>query len=399
MAAHYWPAATAAATASKAATAAAPTIRGDLRGALMPAAAATTSSSPSSIFRAQPVALGALAGAAAAASARRLRYHHAPSPAAAPRRAQKPDSGRGGGSGDSEAAKLAEEAARIRAEAAALQKEADARRRKLLAGELLQGATSMSTRELQARLQEARSLSFSDEEMEALVAELGSKDGSVAAEALEDEKFQQILSRMQEEQQEAKRKLAMEKAENSMAEKAKAEEGSSPSKEQDESPIPVWFEAAPAGEDTGWAIRFAAAFGYLLPLVDALPYGFPLGAMAPPLVPFLNFLVPLYMFKDSIPFGTFIFLLLLSSLSRNPSFPRLLQFNWQQAVVMDVLCIIPQFIQALLFVELPEDLLLAFFVLLLGSVIYCFAVTLAAGKEPDALGFISDATNRNLGRW
>eukprot|EP00879_Flechtneria_rotunda_P003855 GHRR01004095.1.p1 GENE.GHRR01004095.1~~GHRR01004095.1.p1 ORF type:complete len:226 (+),score=37.11 GHRR01004095.1:287-964(+) len=89
--------------------------------------------------------------------------------------------------------------------------------------------------------------------------------------------------------------------------------------------------------------RVIAALPYLLPLLDALPYGryiflqypFVARAMAP--------LAPLALLYNSIPFAPFIlFLAVYSFIVNNQNLSRFIRINAMQAVLLDVLLIIPQ---------------------------------------------------------
>lgn len=86
-----------------------------------------------------------------------------------------------------------------------------------------------------------------------------------------------------------------------------------------------------------------AALPYLLPLLDALPYGryifldypFVARAMAP--------LAPLALLYNGIPFAPFVlFLAVYSFIVNNQELSRFIRVNAMQAVLLDILLIIPQ---------------------------------------------------------
>jgi len=115
----------------------------------------------------------------------------------------------------------------------------------------------------------------------------------------------------------------------------------------------------------------------------------------PALTPLFIVFGPLVELKEVIPFGTFIFLIGFQALCRNPELPALLRYNLRQACVLDILILLPSFIQSFLGIQVPEGLDFALFILLLGCLPYCLFMT-ALGKTPDGLGFVSDATERGL---
>lgn len=101
--------------------------------------------------------------------------------------------------------------------------------------------------------------------------------------------------------------------------------------------------------------RVLAAVPFLLPLADGLPfakfimfqYPFIARAFAP--------LAPVMYIYHSFPFAPFlIFLAVYSGIVNNQNLPRFVRYNAMQAVLLDVLLIIPQVILNNL-VQVPED--------------------------------------------
>jgi len=275
------------------------------------------------------------------------------------------------------------EAARIRAEAAALEVQAAETRRKGRALRLTDGQASVELGELRKRLQEEEKMEFSLAEAKDLV---GGMD-PVASETLGSEDFEVKLRMLVSAKNETNRALQK-------ALEAQAEEAERGAKLEEE--IKTVFSTEVDGDDRRLGIRLLATLVYLLPLADGLQFGVPLLEFIPIALPVVQFLALVLSLKNAIPFGTFIFLILFQSQARNGELPQLLRFNLAQAVVLDVLFIIPDFFMSIVSMELPSDLLVAQFVILFGVMVYSIVLTLL-GRVPDGLGAVSDMTRRNLG--
>lgn len=89
--------------------------------------------------------------------------------------------------------------------------------------------------------------------------------------------------------------------------------------------------------------RVAATVPYLLPLLDALPYGKFLFAQYPFIARGFAPLLPLYQLYTSFPFAPFlVFLGVYSLIVNNYSFGRFVRYNAMQAVLVDILLVFPQ---------------------------------------------------------
>lgn len=144
---------------------------------------------------------------------------------------------------------------------------------------------------------------------------------------------------------------------------------------------------------------------YLFPLLDGLQFGrFLLMENADNIV--AATLAVLYGMYRSIPFSGFIAFFALSFLSGNPSINRLIRYNMQQAIFLDIALFFPGLIAAFYAViaqglgsgipagvtELGSGFL---FVSLMVVLAYCVGSSLL-GKTPDKLPFISPAVNARL---
>lgn len=278
---------------------------------------------------------------------------------------------------------LEKEAARIRAEALALEEEQKQQRREQRALEWTDGKKSISVAELRLKLQKEEKTNFSENEVRDL---LNSKEAST--ENLSREEFQDRLRMLVAAKRETARAL------EAVAKREQEAEASVASMKEELGNV---FATEVDGEDRSLPTRLVASLVYILPLMDGFQFGLPLLEIFPGALPIVKLIAPLLMLKNAIPFGTFIFLILFQAQARNGDLPQILRFNLAQAVVLDVLFIIPDFFMSIISMELPTSLLVALFVILFGVMVYSVTLTLL-GKVPDGLGGISDMTRRNLGR-
>jgi len=148
--------------------------------------------------------------------------------------------------------------------------------------------------------------------------------------------------------------------------------------------------------------KILSVIPYLFPLLDGLQFGRFLiqdGADSNPLV---QALALLYIFYRSIPFGGFVAFFALSTLSGNFGINRLIRYNMQQAIYLDIALFFPGLIAALGSVtgfklpaqitELGTD---AVFAVLLLTLTYC-VISSVLGQIPDKLPLISDAVNQRI---
>ena len=90
--------------------------------------------------------------------------------------------------------------------------------------------------------------------------------------------------------------------------------------------------------------RITACLVYTLPILDGFPYGSYIYKTIPPLGDLAYTLLPLVNGFNSIPFGGFILFIGLSAFTRNPGLSRFVRFNIQQALLLDIVLIIPGFV-------------------------------------------------------
>jgi len=145
---------------------------------------------------------------------------------------------------------------------------------------------------------------------------------------------------------------------------------------------------------------------YLFPLLDGLQYGrFLLGAEDGS-NPFIAALAILYTLYRNVPFSGLIAFFALNFLSNNPSINRLVRYNMQQAIFLDIALFFPGVVTGLIGlglgaikVELPQLAVQlgtdAIFVTLLLALGYC-TVSSILGVVPDKIPLISGAVTQRM---
>jgi hypothetical protein len=146
---------------------------------------------------------------------------------------------------------------------------------------------------------------------------------------------------------------------------------------------------------------------YLLPLMDGLQYGrFLLGAEGAEANPFVAILAVLYTLYRAIPFSGFIAYFVLNFLGGNPSINRLVRYNMQQAIYIDIALFFPGLLTAVLGfilsganVQLPEIVTQlstdAIFVTLLAVLGYS-TVSSLLGITPNKVPIVSSNVDKRM---
>lgn len=144
---------------------------------------------------------------------------------------------------------------------------------------------------------------------------------------------------------------------------------------------------------------------YLFPLLDGIQYGRFLILDNPDNI-FSVILAVVFALYRSIPFGGLIAFFALSSLSGNPSINRLIRFNMQQAIFIDIALFFPSLIAALYSLiagsaglQLPASVSTigsdVIFFSLLATIVYC-SVSSLLGVVPNKLPLISSAVEQRV---
>lgn len=291
---------------------------------------------------------------------------------------------------DNEIERLKAMAAKLRAEAAEL--EAEKANEIAMAAEKafnkfdLNKDGKVSTEELKEGLEKALKMDLSDDRVAKLMAELD-KSGDGTLKLNEFVTVDQFRNRLEALAREEKR-LADEAVKSA---KLQEEEANALQARLD-----LLNDKPPTIQD-----KAVSLLPYLFPLLDGLQFGrFLLTGQEDN--PFVGALAVIYTLYRSVPFGGFIVFFLLNFLSSNPSLNRLVRFNMQQAIYLDIALFFPGLIAAVysLVVSslggggIPPELTVlgtdAMFVTLLATVGYSVVSSLL-GVEPDKIPIVSQA--------
>ena len=184
------------------------------------------------------------------------------------------------------------------------------------------------------------------------------------------------------------RSQAMEKLKTAKAEQAISE--------QLDEQLALINDKPPTGTD-----KLVSTLPYLFPLLDGLQFAsfLVLQHQDSPLAGAVGLLYALY---RSIPLGGFIAFLSLSVLSDRPGINRLVRYNMQQAIYLDIALFFPGLVAALVGltgVQIPTEAVAvsseAIFFTMLATVAYSMGSSLL-GKTPDGIPFISDAVSKRV---
>jgi len=146
---------------------------------------------------------------------------------------------------------------------------------------------------------------------------------------------------------------------------------------------------------------------YLFPLMDGLQYGrFLLSSDDAGANPIVVILAVLYSLYRSIPFSGFVAFFALNILSGNPSINRLVRYNMQQAIYLDIALFFPSLLIGLgglissgAGLTVPPGVGEVFSDVMFGTLLltlaYC-AVSSFLGKEPDSIPLISQAVKDRM---
>ena len=149
--------------------------------------------------------------------------------------------------------------------------------------------------------------------------------------------------------------------------------------------------------------RAVSILPYLFPLMDGLQYGRFLLSASDDSNPFVVLLAILYSLYRSIPFSGFVAFFALNFLSGNPSLNRLVRYNMQQAIFIDIALFFPSLILGVGGLvaggSMPQAASELFSDLMFGSLLvmlaYC-SITSLLGREPDGIPLISDAVKDRM---
>ena len=248
----------------------------------------------------------------------------------------------------------------------------------------------ISVQELKAGLEKAFKTELPQKRVEQLMKEFdASGDGALQlSEMVTVEQFRNKLDALAREEKELARneeKRAMEERQALQVMKAGLE---------------LVNDREPSGQE-----NVLSVLPYLFPLLDGLQFAGPLIVQNAD-NPIAQIAALVYALYRSIPFGGFIAFFALNLLSGNPTINRLIRYNMQQAIFLDIALFIPALIGAIFgllgsavgiglspgLLELGSDALLVVMIL---SVTYA-SVSSLLGITPDKIPLISEAVDKRM---
>lgn len=293
---------------------------------------------------------------------------------------------------DDEIERLRSMAAKLRADAAVLEAEKAEQFAKAAEKAFRQFDTNedgeISVAELKQGLEKVLKTDLSEKRVEELMKEFdASGDGALQLdEFVGVDVFRNKLELLAQEEKrlalEAKEKAKREEAEAALA-LAKVE---------------ILNEKDPTNSD-----KILSVLPYLFPLLDGLQWGrFILGAEGAESNPFVVGLALIFALYRAIPFSGFIAFFVLYFLGGNPSINRLIRYNMQQAIFLDVALFFPGLVgglAALTGVQMPAIVSQisndAIFITLLAAIGYC-TVSSLLGITPNKIPLISPAVEDRM---
>jgi len=296
---------------------------------------------------------------------------------------------------DEEIERLLSMAAKLRADAASLEAEKAKERADAAEKAFRQFDTNqdeeIDVKELKIGLEKVLKTELSDKRAEELMKEFDSSgDGKLQID--EFVTIDQFRNRLESLAQEEKRlaseaqKLAKKEQEDAALAQAR---------------LDILNDREPTVSDRAFSV-----LPYLFPLLDGLQYGRFLLGGEDGSNPFIVALAVVYSLYRTIPFSGLVAFFALNILSNNPGINRLVRYNMQQAIFLDIGLFFPGLVTGLLGfalkganVELPTSVVQlgtdAIFVTLLVALAYC-SVSSLLGITPDKLPLISGAVTKRM---
>nr|AUO68235.1 Tic20-like protein [Saccharina japonica] len=213
------------------------------------------------------------------------------------------------------------------------------------------------------------------------------------------EELRTRLENMFRDQQETARQARVEERQRQMEDKLAAEAGAGAG-----AVVPA------GGVNDGPATaadKALSALPYLLPLVDGISFAGHLFGAFPEQMAWAQPLAAVLLALRSLPFATLVGFFSLSALSGNPQVNKLVRFNMQQAINLDIALIVPGVLGALASVSLGQDAYKlvplaeagsdVVFVAMLAAVAYS-VVTSSTGSFPNKLPLLGRLNRENPDR-
>mmetsp|Transcript_4226 Transcript_4226/g.6309 ORF Transcript_4226/g.6309 Transcript_4226/m.6309 type:complete len:401 (-) Transcript_4226:78-1280(-) len=302
----------------------------------------------------------------------------------------------GGKDEDEEIERLRTMAAKLRAEVASLEADkaqqlADAADKAFREFDTNQDG-EISLEELKAGLERALKTELSESRVQELMREFdASGDGALQRDEFVGlDKFKNQLEKLVREE----KRLAQEAKNLALKEQKEAELA--------QARLEILNDKAPTATDKVFSV-----VPYLFPLLDGLAYGrFLLVSEQAQANPVVFAIATLYALYRSLPFGGLIAFFILNFFSGNPKINRLVRFNMQQAIFIDISLFFPSLLTGIIGlalaaaeVELPSSVVQlstdAIFLVILATLGYC-TVSSLLGIEPNKVPIVSKAVSDRM---
>jgi hypothetical protein len=153
--------------------------------------------------------------------------------------------------------------------------------------------------------------------------------------------------------------------------------------------------------------RWVSIIPYLVPLFDSFQYG-PKFLMNLEANPLTTLLASLYVLYENIPFSGLVAFLALSFIANNTRLNRLIRFNIQQAIYIDIALIVPSILSGVITIgapyagislspELIELSSTTTFLAFAAMLLYSLASSIFFGQLPNKIPWISKRAEERLG--
>lgn len=141
----------------------------------------------------------------------------------------------------------------------------------------------------------------------------------------------------------------------------------------------------------------------MLPLLDAFPFGKYILLQYPYILRAMEPVTPLYMLYNAVPFAPIIlFLALYAGVVNNTSLSRFIRYNAMQAILLDILLIIPQVILEDIFHAPDGGLQLQLYITLCNTIFLFVTISVAYGLgscmvgQSPRLPLVADAADQQI---
>jgi len=259
---------------------------------------------------------------------------------------------------------------------------------------LLGSAESLSLEDLRTRLKEVEDLDLTMEQVQVLAAKCG-KGAELKAADLGSEAFAVEFERLLVAERESQMRQMVVEREKDMEARKQEQSNNSRGFFEDEADQPTPTGEAAGNDDREGPTRLLACLPYLLTLGDGFRFAIPLVQAFPIIGIMLSPIAIVSLLINVLPFGSLFLFIIFITLAQNKDVPRLVRFNLEQAVLLDIAQIVPTLAITGLSVSGGSAYVpfvgTAVYVLLFALAVYAVGKTLN-GEDPDGIPVVSNTT-------